>query len=474
MNEPKTPVGAADPLSQFGYKQELSRSMSTGDLLIYGLIFMLPIAPWAIFGEVYNLSKGMVPLVYLLGATAMIFTALSYSQMARAFPLAGGVFSYVGRGINPAIGFFAGWLMLLDYLLTPTLLYIMAAESMVGILPGTPRWLWGVLFVVVNAAINLSGVTSLKRMNRVMLVIELAFVAAFIGIAVAGLMGHTLPQAAWSTAPLWNPEHVTPALVASALSIAVLSFLGFDGIATMAEESTGGARSPGRAMVYSLLIIGVLFVAQTWLASLLAGPYAAVPDDRIANFFFEPIRAIAGTGIVNAFFLCNVVAIGIANSLAAQAATSRLVYSMARDRKLPAFLAHVNRRKVPSAAILTVAGISTVLVIAAAGEIGMMSAMVNFGALSAFAVLHLAVMWYYLRKQGSRRWLSHLLLPVIGFVIIAYVLMNAGVMAQITGGIWLVIGIAVFFLQRGGSGGARVEADAAPAAQALAPTGPAG
>lgn len=122
-------------LESFGYRQELSRSVSTFDLLIYGLIFMVPIAPWAIFGTVFNEAQGMVPLVYTIGVVAMIFTALSYAQMAKAFPLAGGVFSYVGRGMNQHLGFFAGWLMLLDYLLVPTLLYVFAAESMIGISP---------------------------------------------------------------------------------------------------------------------------------------------------------------------------------------------------------------------------------------------------------------------------------------------------------------------------------------------------
>src|SRR5919206_3227973 len=162
-------------LESFGYKQELKRSVSTVDLLIYGLIFMVPIAPWAIFGTVYDSASGMVPLVYVIGLVAMIFTALAYAQMAKSFPLAGSVFSYVGRGIHPAAGFFAGWAILLDYLLVPTLLYVLAAESMIGLFPGTPRWMWALVFVAVNTAINLLGVDSLKIANRLFLALELVF-----------------------------------------------------------------------------------------------------------------------------------------------------------------------------------------------------------------------------------------------------------------------------------------------------------
>ena len=113
----------------------------------------------------------MVPLVYVIGLVAMVFTALAYAQMAKSFPLAGSVFSYVGRGIHPAAGFFAGWAILLDYLLVPTLLYVFAAESMVGLFPSTPRWLWAIIFVIVNTIINLLGVGTLKVANRVFLAI---------------------------------------------------------------------------------------------------------------------------------------------------------------------------------------------------------------------------------------------------------------------------------------------------------------
>ena len=199
-SDAQTPAGQQRRLESFGYAQELNRSVSTFDLLVYGLVFMVPIAPWAIFGTVYNSASGMVPLVYVIGLVAMIFTALAYAQMAKSFPLAGSVFSYVGRGIHPSVGFFAGWAILLDYLLVPTLLYVFAAESMIGLFPGTPRWLWAIVFVVVNTIINLAGIGSLKIANRVFLAIELVFVVIFVVIAVRAINGESLPNVGWSTA----------------------------------------------------------------------------------------------------------------------------------------------------------------------------------------------------------------------------------------------------------------------------------
>src|SRR3954454_349078 len=329
-------------LESFGYTQELNRSVSTTDLLVYGLVFMVPIAPWAIFGTVYNSASGMVPLVYVIGLIAMIFTALAYAKMAKSFPLAGSVFSYVGRGIHPSLGFFAGWAILLDYLLVPTLLYVFAAESMVGLFPSTPRWLWAIVFVIVNTIINLAGISMLKFANRVFLAIELVFVVIFVVIAVRAINGQSLPNVAWSTLPLWNSSTVTAPLIASALSIAVLSFLGFDGISTLAEESTGRKNPAGRAMIIALFVVAFLFITQTWLPSLLAGGRESFSDDEAGNAFFTLVQAASSTGWMNAFFAVNEMAVGFANAMAAQASSSRLIYSMTCAGQLPKFLSKIS------------------------------------------------------------------------------------------------------------------------------------
>ena len=431
-------------LESFGYTQELKRSVSTLDLVVYGLVFMVPIAPWTIFGTVYNSSSGMVPLVYLIGLVAMVFTALAYSQMAKSFPLAGSVFSYVGRGIHPSAGFFAGWAILLDYLLVPTLLYVFAAESMVGLFPGTPRWLWAVIFVVVNTVINLLGISSLKMVNRVFLAIELVFVAIFVVIAVRAINGQSLPDVAWSTTPIWNSDAVSAALLAGALSIAVLSFLGFDGISTLAEESTGKKNPAGKAMLIALFLVATLFITQTWLASLLAGGREAFGDDEVGNAFFLLVQAASNTGWMNAFFVVNVLAVGFANAMAAQAATSRLLYSMSRDRQLASFLSRISARQVPMAAILVVSALSIVLVLFFVGQIALISSLVNFGALFGFCLLHISVAWYYLVRQKSKNYLLHLVVPALGLAIIGYVLVNADPLAKIGGLVWLTIGAVVF------------------------------
>jgi amino acid transporter len=149
---------------------------------------------------------------------------------------------------------------------------------------------------------------------------------------------------------------------------------------------------------------------------------------------------------MNAFFVVNVLAVGFANAMAAQAATSRLLYSMSRDRQLPSFLSRISSRQVPIAAILAVSAISIVLVLFFVGQIALISSLVNFGALFGFCLLHVSVVWYYVVRKKSKNYLLHLVVLTLGFLIIAYVLFNADSLAKIGGIVWLGIGAVVFIV----------------------------
>jgi amino acid transporter len=230
----------------------------------------------------------------------------------------------------------------------------------------------------------------------------------------------------------------------------VLSFLGFDGISMLAEENRESANQIGRAMVAALLLAGTLFIVQTWVASLLVhDPDALISKGDPGGTAFYDAADVAGEGVWlgNLTALATAIAWGFANSLVAQAATSRLLYAMARDRQLPAFLAKVHPKKgVPTNATFLVAVVSLALGLYMAARddgITLLSTLVNFGALSAFLVLHVAVVWHFIIRQGSRNWWAHLVAPAIGFAILAYVVINAKVAAQELGFVWLGIGVAI-------------------------------
>ena len=422
----------------------LRRSLSLGDLLVYGLVFIVPIAPFVIFGVVFNASKGMVPLTYLIGLVAMVFTALSYREMSASFPVAGSVYAYVGRGLHPAAGFLAGWAILLDYLLIPSLCYVAGAAAMHSVLPQVPQSLWIVAFIAFNTTINLLGIETTARASMIFLVGELVVLGAFVVLGVIAV-SRGVNGAHWSVVPFYNPEVFQPGLIFSALSVAVLSFLGFDAISTLAEETKGGARVVGRATMYALCLAAALFIVQTYIAALLVPGQTAFAGEAATNDAFYNLSGVVGGGTFKLVVaLSAALAAAIANALVAQAATARLLYAMARDGQLPRFLAHIHPvRRVPERAVLFVSGVSLVLGLFFVGQIGLLSSLVNFGALFSFLMLHVAVVVYFVLRRRVRTFALHLVSPVIGFVIIAFVLANSDVHAKLGGTAWLAIGVVI-------------------------------
>jgi amino acid transporter len=431
----------------FGYRQELKRSLTFTDLLVYGLVFMVPIAPFGIFGSVFQASGGMIALAYAIGGLAMAFTAASYSQMSRAFPMAGSVYTYAGRGIAQPVGFIAGWMILLDYVLVPGLLYLIAAVAMNSIWASVPVWFWLVAFVVLNTVVNYFGIEFTARVNKVMLVAELIVLAIFLVIGVVALASGE--GRGFDFSPVYNSDTFSLELVFGAVSIAVLSFLGFDGISTLAEENRESARSIGKAMIAALALAGTLFIVQTWVAALLVpDPDTLIAEgDAAGTAFYDAADVAGGAWLATLTAIATAIAWGFANSLVAQAATSRLLFAMARDRQLPGFLRQVHpTRRVPVNATLLVAAVSLVLGLYMSSRedgISLLSTLVNFGALSAFLLLHVSVVVHYVIRRKSRNWWLHLAVPVIGFAILVFVVVNAQVTAQTLGFVWLVVGLAL-------------------------------
>ncbi|WP_051800125.1 APC family permease [Catenuloplanes japonicus] len=424
----------------------LRRRLTVTDLLAYGLVFMVPVAPMAIFGAVFAASHGMVVLAYLVGAVTMGFTAVSYAQMVKAFPLAGSVYTYAGRGIAPSVGFLAGWAMLADYVAVPCLLAVVAAVSMHATVPLIPVWAWVLAFVGVNMVINVSGIRVTATATRLFLIAELIVLAVF--LLVAGWVVWREGGNGWSWEPVFDPAAFSWPVVLAGVSVAMLSFLGFDAITLLAEEHDGAAKRVGWAMIAALGLAAVLFAAQTWLAALLIpDPGRLIADgDPSGTAFYQA----AGTAVGWLSGMCAVataLAWGIANSLVAQTATSRLLFAMARDRQLPTLLAKVSiRRGVPVNAILTTAALSVGLglyMAVRADGVVLLSSLVNFGALTGFVILHVNVVWHYLVRQRSRRWIPHLLVPVAGVGLLVAVAVHANVLAQRAGLLWIASGAVV-------------------------------
>jgi len=426
-------------IEAFGYKQELKRSLSLTDLVVYGMIFMIPIAPFGVYGYVNAEAPGMVPLAYIIGMVAMLFTALSYGSMARAFPVAGSVYSYAQRGLNPHVGFIAGWLMLLDYLLIPPLLYVYAAMALNHLYPDIPKVGFILAFLVSATFVNLRGITFTARMNIIFLLAQLVVLGIFLFYAWNALHGGA-GNGQITLAPLYSPEHFNFALLMQAVSIAVLSFLGFDAISTLAEEIKGDpGRSSGKAALVTLLVMGAIFVVQTWIATDLAAGMGFKSADTA---FYEIAELAAGSWLATLTAVATALAWGVAVAITSQAAVSRLLFGMARDGKLPKVLAKVHpKHNTPYMSIYLVAVLSLLICYLFINAVDTLTSLVNFGALSGFMLLHITVINHYWRRQRSGQLIRHLICPLVGFVIVAAIMYNMGVDAQKLGLVWIAAGL---------------------------------
>jgi amino acid transporter len=453
-------------LERFGYQQELARRVGYADLVFYGLVFMVPIAPFAIFGTVYSVSGGMPVLAYLVGMVALLFTAASYGQMVKAFPLAGSVYSYTGRGIAPPVGFLTGWAIFLDYLLVPSLLYLVAAIAMNATIAAVPVWVWLVGFVLFNTAVNLRGIRMTVNFTRAMLIAELVVLALFLAVGVWALANGK--GKGFSIEPLFNPDTFSWPIVFGAVSVAVLSFLGFDGISMLVEESKVAADQVGRAMRWALILAGVLFIVQVWVAALLVPDSAALIEqgDPNGTAFYDTAAVAGGDWLRQTTSVATAISWGIADTLVAQVAVARLLFAMARDRQLPPFLARVTKgRAVPANATLLVAALSTGLGLWMATRddgITLLASLINMGAMVAFIALHLAVIVHFVVRNGSRDFWRHMLTPVIGIAILGYVVFSANILAQVVGLIWLGAGVVVMIALIAAKRGRMLDKEEAP------------
>ena len=264
-------------------------------MIVYGLIFMVPIAPFGIYGGVFTESGGMPALVYVVGTLAMVFTALSYGMLIREWPVSGSVYAYTSRGLGKGIGFVSGWTLLLDYLLIPVLMYVVASTALSGIVPEVPPWAFSIVFVVANTFVNIRGIALTDIVNRIALVLEVLVLAVFVVLGVRWLLSDPASHG-FTLQPLYNPSTFSLPLVFSAVSLGVLSFLGFDGIATLSEEAGDGRRGPGRAMMASLAIVGALFVLQTYIAGCISPDGAVFAHDQ-GNAFYLRAQVVEGGGL---------------------------------------------------------------------------------------------------------------------------------------------------------------------------------
>ena len=339
----------------------------------------------------------------------------------------------------------SGWLILLDYILVPSLLLVMVANWGTTLVPGSPWWLWVVVFIAFNTFVNVRGITMSKGVDWIIFAVEILALIVFIAVGcmyVSGGGGY----GEFSTEPFYKPGEVDLHFVATAVSLACLSFLGFDGMSTLAEETYKPEKNIGKGILIALCIMIVVFVAQTYVAALILPDWANTDPDM---GFFDACYAAGGLLLQNFMLVINIVAIGIANIMNAQIASSRLLFSMGRDGVLPRVLGKVHPKyQTPWVAAIFLGAFSLVLTLTAGqfGGMTVLAPMVNFGALASFIVLNFGVFWYFWCKEkqrGAKAVLRYLICPWIGILILIYVFTGFDLLTYGVGVSWFIVGLII-------------------------------
>lgn len=422
----------------------LKRELGFWHLLVFGIVYIGPISSFTMFGFVDANSAGAVVPSFIIAAVALGLTALSYGKMAEVEPSAGSVFSYARLAMGPVAGFIAGWAILLDYLLLASLVALYAGIFLNAAFPmvATEAWLGG--FLLLGLVINVLGIRWSLGAEILVAGIQFLFCTAFVIGGVAALT-----SGAGTPAPVW-PDNVPLTTIVTGASVAVITYLGFDAVVTLTEEvkGTNPGRKSGRVGLIAILFMMLLFIGISWLLSSLGqGLTFDDPSTSAWVVINERVPELAW-----ALSLVAGLALGIGGTTTIHVGVSRLIMGMARESHLPSMLATVHpRTHVPWVATVTSMGVITVVAYVALPHVDLLGGLVSFGALLAFLFVNLSVVVWFGVRHGSRKWVLHWALPLLGALVVGYVLAGIKPMAIEVGIAWLVSGLVLYFVMRRGT-----------------------
>lgn len=428
---------------------QLRRVLSLRDLVFYGIVSITPCAPITVFGLASSLSRGHASLVILLAMVAILFTAISYGRMAAIYPTAGSAYAYVGRGLNPYMGFLAGWAMLLDYIVIPLFCVMYSALTVQRVLPQVPYWVWVLIFAACMTGLNLYGVRSTARANEILLGAMAIILCTFDILAVRYIVSQHGLTGLFSLLPFYNPKTFQISAIASATSFAALTYLGFDAITTLAEEAENPRRNILLSVVIVCLFTGLFGGLLIYLAQLVWPAYQSFPNPATA--FMDVTRRVGGTWLFQTVGFLLVLAY-LGSGLTGQVGAARLLFSLGRDHVLPArFFAHLDKRRSPAYNILTLG------LVAFAGSLFMnyelTAEILNFGAFLGFMGVNLAVIrqFYLTGPHGvSKSVLKDLIAPGLGFVFSLIIWLGLSTASKLAGSVWFIFGFTYLIVHTKG------------------------
>ena len=430
--------GPSIPVAKSPSGPQLRRTLTLWNLIIIGIVIIQPIAPMGIYGVISNAAGGHAVTTILIAMVAMLLTAISYGKMARVYPSAGSAYTYVGQEIHPGLGYLTGWAMVMDYILNPLICTIICSQLTQNILPGVPYWLLAILYAGFFTALNLRGVKTSARINEVLAAGMTIVVIVFFFFVIRFVWGLHEYGPRYFTLPFYDPSTFDFHRIFRGTSIAVLTYIGFDGISTLSEEVENPRRNIMLATVLVCVIAGVLSSLEVYAAQLIWGSKPFPPGMETSAFPLVA-RQIGGFFL---FHLLNftVLIANVGSGMAAQFAAARLLYGMGRNDAIPkGFFGKIAAKtQIPANNVIVVGAIALVGAFLITYDRG--AELLNFGAFIAFMGVNAASFMHYFVRTNEKT-IANFLVPGFGFVICGYIWWNLSPPAKIAGSIWLAVGI---------------------------------
>lgn len=420
-------------------RAHLRRVLGVPSLVLFGLVYMVPLTVFTTYGIVTELTGGRVPLAYAITLVAMFFTARSYARMSVAYPYAGSAYVYAQRSFGPGVGFLAGWSLMLDYLFLPMINYLVIGIYLNAAFPAVPQWVFIVASILLVTVLNVIGIVSVARANFVIIAVQALFIVAFVALTLVSTSGVGEVDL---LAPFTGDGSVEgPGVLFAGAAVLCLSFLGFDAVSTLSEEAKDPTRSVPRAIMITTVAAGVIFILLSYLSQL------AFPSNDFASVDSAALDVMGAAGgeFLAVFFTAAYIAGATGSALTSQASVARILYAMGRDRVLPrALFGRLSARfRTPVISILVVSAISLLAIVI---DLGLLVEMISFGALIAFSVVNLTVIKHYFldrRERSGGQVVSNLVLPLVGFALTLWLWTSLSPRTFVVGLIWLALGVVL-------------------------------
>ncbi|MFL5703800.1 MAG: APC family permease [Ktedonobacteraceae bacterium] len=423
------------------------------------------------FGPMVGAAGAVAPFIFFVAMLASLPTALSFAVVSREMPSAGSVYAWVWNATSPSIGLFVGWVFAGFYLLAMIVLpgifglFFNEFLSYFGVATGYGTWVIGVLLVTaVVVLFDFLGIKLTVRGTEIFMLVEsLILLALAITILSLGGYAHQLSFQAF------NPGTAVGggAAIFGALIFGIQANVGYDAVATMAEETRTPKRFIPLATLVAVIVVGLYWIVVSWGFSISVPASDVV---KLLNGGFTPITPIARIywGPWNLLITISAMTSITGIYIAQTAATSRALYAMGREGALPRWLGRLNPQyRVPwnamTLGIILTTAVTLILgaILGLANQYTWTGTMTSFlGLLTYFAVNVVNIVFFRRFRRDKFNWLLNGVVPAFGMLIVLYILYNSylaslwaagwayGQSVQLAVVIWLLLGIVWTLWQR--------------------------